>query len=167
MVDIAEPRKSAWIPWIFVGAMGVVFAVNGLLVYFALSSWTGIETEGHYSKGVAYNDTLAAVEKQKALGWGVRFSVSPDGGATAPGAFNIVTSYSNTNDTPLAGLRVRAHLIRPTHEGYDRRVELQSSSAGVYQGQIDVPLPGQWDLRLVAADENGNSHQRVERIQVP
>jgi len=163
----AEARKSNWIPWLFVGAMAFVVAVNGLLVYFALSSWTGIETEDHYSKGVAYNQNLKAVENQKAVGWGVVVALSPDVGGKAPGPFNVRVDYKDSSGKPLSGLRVRAHLIRPTHEGYDRRVELQSSAPGLYMGRLDVPLPGQWELRVVAADDGGNSHQWVERIRVP
>ncbi|MHA1598276.1 MAG: FixH family protein [Alphaproteobacteria bacterium] len=167
MSDIAEPRKSEWIPWFFAGAMAFVVAVNMLLVYFALSSWTGIETEGHYGKGIDYNQNLAATEKQKALGWDVRLSIQPDAGTKAPGFFNVEVRYADSLGKPLPGLRVRAHLIRPTHEGYDRQVELKASAPGQYQARLDVPLPGQWDLRLVAADVDGNFHQRVERIKVP
>ena len=34
-------RKSNWIPWIFVGGMGVVIAVNAVLITSAISTFTG------------------------------------------------------------------------------------------------------------------------------
>ena len=55
----ARPR-GWWYPWIFVGAMAVVVVVNGILAWLAVGTWTGIETEDHYRKGLAYNENLAA-----------------------------------------------------------------------------------------------------------
>ena len=57
---LKAPRQPGWyIPWIFVGVFMVVLAVNGIMVHFAVSSWTGIETENHFIKGLGYNNDLA------------------------------------------------------------------------------------------------------------
>ena len=36
-----DPRRGRWIPWAFVGGFLVVFGVNGLLIYFAITTFTG------------------------------------------------------------------------------------------------------------------------------
>ena len=51
---MARPRQPGWwYPWIFVGGMLVVIAVNGVLITMAVSTFSGIETEEHYRKGLA------------------------------------------------------------------------------------------------------------------
>ncbi|MBT3306984.1 MAG: nitrogen fixation protein FixH, partial [Alphaproteobacteria bacterium] len=39
---------------------GTIFAVNAVLVFFALSSWPGLTTDKAYEEGIAYNRTLDA-----------------------------------------------------------------------------------------------------------
>ena len=167
MSDAPIPRKSAWIPWIFVAGMGVVVVVNGILAWFALSTWTGIETESHFTKGLAYNENLRGVERQAALGWSVTLTLTPTTAHSAPAPFDLKVQYLAADARPLSGLRVRADLIRPVHEGYDQTMELTATAPGHYQGRIEVPLAGQWDVLLAAIDGAGNHHQWRERVQVP
>ena len=63
----------------------------------------------------------------------------------------------------VQGAVVKASLVRPTHEGYDFSVELASLGDGRYNTEIDLPLPGQWDLLLEVTHERG-SYQLRERI---
>ena len=44
---------------------------NGAMIWLAFATWTGLETEGAYQKGLAYNRTLEEAEAQAALGWQV------------------------------------------------------------------------------------------------
>ena len=48
---------------------GVVFAVNGVLVFEALKTHSGVVAQEPYRKGLAYNERIAADELQSALGW--------------------------------------------------------------------------------------------------
>ncbi|MEX0814747.1 MAG: FixH family protein, partial [Dongiaceae bacterium] len=48
-----------------------MLAVNAALVYLALDSFSGLETEGAYRRGVAYDATLAAARAQGEMGWRV------------------------------------------------------------------------------------------------
>jgi len=167
MLNSAQSRKSLWIPWFFVGAMGFVVAVNGVLAWLALSTWTGIETEDYYQKGLAYNQNLKGAARQTELGWKVKASLAGISRDRAPGPFRVSATYSDRTGKSVEGLSIRAHLIRPVHEGYDRSTELKPTAPGRYVGRLDVPLPGQWDIRLVAKDAAGNAHQWVKRVQVP
>jgi len=38
-------RRSLWIPWIFIGSMLVVVAVNAMLIYYAAHTFSGLDTE--------------------------------------------------------------------------------------------------------------------------
>jgi nitrogen fixation protein FixH len=62
-------RRSGWIPWVFVGAMLLVVAVNGVLVFAAVDTFTGVTVGKSYDKGRAYNHVLEEAARQDALGW--------------------------------------------------------------------------------------------------
>ena len=54
-------------------------AVNGAMIWIALSSWTGLATNQPYDKGLTYNRNLEAAARQAALGWQPRLAGAADG----------------------------------------------------------------------------------------
>jgi nitrogen fixation protein FixH len=139
-----------WYPWIFVAAMTVVVAVNGVMVAFALGTWTGLETEGYYEKGLAYNQDLAAARAQAERGWKLAFALD---GVTAAGdsrSGRISAAFVDRDGKPLADLDVLAVILRPTSEGHDQQVALSPAGRGVYRAAVTFPLPGQWNVRIHA-----------------
>ncbi|MFW5680782.1 MAG: FixH family protein, partial [Pseudomonadota bacterium] len=67
---MTEPaRKSRWIPWAFVAFFGVVFLVNGVMVYFAVTTFAGVERRDAFKRAQSYNEVLAEARAQAALGW--------------------------------------------------------------------------------------------------
>ena len=153
-----------WYPWIFVVGMAFVVLINGIMVYLALSTWTGLETERHYDKGLAYNENLAAARAQAELGWRVDVAYTPS--PVAGDAGELAVTVTGAGDRPLVDLNVTARLIRPTHEGFDHDVDLAHAGAGVYKGQVSIPLPGQWDARILARRPDA-AVQEVKRLFVP
>ena len=45
--------------WVLLGFFGVILAVNATFVYLAVSSFSGLETDNAYVKGLNYNTTLS------------------------------------------------------------------------------------------------------------
>ncbi len=164
---MAKVRADGWwYPWIFVAGMGVVVLVNGVLVAFALGSWTGLETEGHYEKGLAYNRDLAAAQAQAERGW--RFAFALDGAAAAGDTRTATLSatFADRDGAPLTDLEVRAIIRRPTAEGYDQEVPLAPASHGLYAAAAVFPLPGQWEVRIHAY--RGDAvFQESRRVRLP
>ncbi|MEZ5776152.1 MAG: FixH family protein [Hyphomicrobiaceae bacterium] len=58
---------------------GVIFAVNGVFLYAAISTFDGTDTSSAYQKGIDYNTTIAESEEQARRGW--KGVVSPVAGA--------------------------------------------------------------------------------------
>jgi len=150
-------------------AIGVtaILVANGALVYFALNTWTGLETNQHYTKGLNYDQNLEAARRQKELGWttDIKTTFSSESGTT-PVVGILDVTFSDADGRALNGLKVKALAVRPTHEGYDRDFILNATQSGRYQGKIDLPLRGQWDLRIIARKE-GEHYQQVARIVTP
>ena len=47
----------------------VIIAANGMMAYFAIDTFSGLETDDAYRKGRDYNRTLELAQKQAELGW--------------------------------------------------------------------------------------------------
>lgn len=155
----ASERGSRWIPWSLASIFAAFLLANGIMIYFAVATWTGIGTEHAYERGLAYNRTLAAARDQEALGWQVVAEVRPLG----QGEARVEVALSDRDGHPVAARRVRARLERPTHEGYDREAELRDLGGGHFSGTISLPLPGQWDLKVLV-EHAGGLHQTTRRV---
>lgn len=156
----SKPKKSI-IPYYFVAFFLVVFSANGIMIYTALSSWTGLETKNHYIKGLSYNDNLDGAAAMKALGWEKSLEIVPITNMMG----KIVIRIQDKSGDALTNANVMVTAIRPTHHGYDQTVSLQEVSSGQYEAPLEFPLFGQWDLRQEIR-HNGKSFQQVDRILI-
>ena len=53
-----DPSRGRWIPWAFAGGLLLVVAVNAVLVYYAVSTFTGVTTPRAYEQGRRYDEVL-------------------------------------------------------------------------------------------------------------
>ena len=140
-------RQPGWyIPWILVAGFGVVLAVNAAMIWFAMSTWTGISTNRAYDKGITYTRNLEAAERQAALGW--RATIEMADGAGLDGTLSV--RLLDAQDRPLERVVVRADFERPTQQGHDFSLALDRTDAGIYSTPFAAPLPGLWDVRVIA-----------------
>lgn len=129
----------------------MVVGVNGALAYFATSTFNGLETRNAYEKGRLYNQTLAAAEAQKALGWTIDLAVEQmekDRPGDYPADLSITAQGADGEG--LEGLDVVAEIRRPIQAGMDQEVRLTRRDIGRYGTRIVLPEPGQWEVRVVA-----------------
>lgn len=152
-------RPGWWIPWIFVASFVVVAAVNGMFIYFASTSWTGLQTEDAYEKGLSYNATIDAAKSQARMGW----TGTVDFAATTERGGRLSLDLVGRDGTPVDGAVIDVLIVRPTREGYDQRVSLAAVGRGRYAADIDLPLRGVWDVKLQARRDNARFGMR-ERI---
>lgn len=161
-------RRTAgwWYPWIFVAGMLVVVVVNVALAAFAVGTFPGLETVGHYRKGLAYNTNIEAARLQAQRGWRMELSFAPE--AEAPEEDRrgrLRAAFTDHDGNPLSRLTVEAVLTRPTREGYDFRVPLSAEGGGVYSAVIGFPLPGQWAARILAGEDDQH-FQEIRRLLI-
>ena len=136
---------------------GSVMAVNGAFVYFATSTFTGLDAPKAYRDGVAYNQTLDEARAQTALGWRSTLTVDTESPQTA-----VRLELVDADGLPLQGLAVSATWRRPTQAADDRTIDLGPDGPGGYAGTITLPARGNWDLSVVATDDHG-AHYRLDR----
>lgn len=144
----------SWVIAFFV----VIFAANAAFVYFALSSWPGLSTENAYELGLRHNNTLAAGETQRKLGW-------RSGVALVKGN-QIQVRFSDRSRAPLAGLKVSVTMIRPSHEGHDVAVDLTEVAPGLYTAPVNLALKGHWMVEVRASDQADNRYKLIHEIDI-
>lgn len=156
-MTMERPRKSAWIPWVFVGAMLVVIAVNAIMVTYALESYSGLAVDKPYERGVHYNEVLAAQKGQDALGW--RVSVTAE-------QKQIVLRLQDRDGQPLDNVAINGRLERPVSNDAPLPLAFIGAGDGRYVAQISAPYPGQWDVKA-ALRHSGDQYLLVQRVMVP
>ena len=161
MTDVAQPqRKSLWIPALFVGLMLLVVAVNGTMMFFAESTFSGLDTDKAYQEGIEYNAILKEAAASAALSWTAKTTVTP---STA--GRHLAVTVTDKNGQPVQGLTLVAHLVRPVSTALDQRLTLRSEGAGIYGADVVLPANGNWELRLSSVD-GAADWQTVQRIFV-
>ncbi len=156
-----ETRRSLWIPSIFVLGMLVVVAVNGVLIYTSVSSFSGLETEGAYEKGIKYNQALAAAAANAETGWRAEPHVLADQG----GNRRLEIVITDQGGSPVTDLKVEAYFVRPTNAGMDEEMPLTDLGNGRYGADFAPKALGNWELRLLAS-RGDVTWQQVQRIYV-
>lgn len=152
-------RSGRWIPWTFFGLFLLVLAANGTMITIAVSTFTGLETTNAYEKGLAYNKRLAAAAGQESLGWEAALDVTPKGGQRVAVALVLTDRLGH----PINSTEVEATFLRPVQEGHDMAVRLDDQGHGRYTADIDLPLPGQWDIQLTATARD-KTYRLAQRI---
>jgi nitrogen fixation protein FixH len=139
---------------------GVMLIANGLFVYFALSTFTGSDSDP-YRRGLHYNDTLAAAERQTDKGW--QSALSYDAAKR-----RLLLGLTDSKSRPVTGLQIKAVVGRPVTDKEDRALDLQEQASGVYAAEIDLP-PGQWVISAATPDEPESgepAYQLKQRLSV-
>ena len=150
-----------WIPWLFVGFFGLVLAANVVMIWLAVSTWNGLETENAYQKGLAFNQKLEAARAQAALGWTVDLELDPAGPEPAAVEVQVQDRFGSF----ITDADVRVRLVRPTHAGHDVTTALAHQTGGTYAALVDLPLAGQWDVETLVVSPRG-SWRHTERVFV-
>lgn len=151
-----DPRRGRWIPWAFVGGMAVVVVVNLVMVYFAVSTFTGVTVPRAYERGRGYDAVLAEAARQDALGW--RVDVTLAGGALMVGA-------TDRDGHAIPG-RVEGVLLRPL-EGLEVPLAFAPRGAGRWAAEALPPQRGQWEARLTLYGPNEAAFDIRRRVVAP
>ncbi len=147
-----------WIPSLFVGAFLVILAVNGTMIWLAVSTFGGLATADYYDRGRTYNETLAAAETMAALGWQVDVSSSPQ----EDGTFLVEATLLDSDGGPLDDARMTGNLVRPSSADDDVQAVLVAQGNGRWTLQVE---PGLWELRLLV-ERDGTQSATGHRLEL-
>lgn len=149
MEQTVQNPKDKWIPRYFFIFFAVIFVLDGIFVYLAVSTQTGVVTKQPYEKGLAYNETLKKAKAQPVIENSVTFE---------NGILRWVIPVSNAT--------VTGFVIRPVQAGYDFNITLEQVEEGVYEARPNMPLPGHWIVKL-SARWNNQQYQTSYKLIAP
>lgn len=121
---------------------GVVFAVNGIFLVSALTSYTGVVSNEPYVKGLKYNHRIAADEQQQRLGWQEALTVETSGA--------ISIGFHDGIGRPVPGLMLAGTIGRPTTGKLDRPLIFAETAPGHYSANAGPLEAGTWIVELAA-----------------
>lgn len=137
---------------------GLMFAVNGIFVYFALGSFSGLSETDAYKRGLAYNEEIDHRMRQNARGWQPLLSFEQTGAAGG----RLVLEIRDASGAALADLDVGAIIRRPVIDGTDQKVTFRYEGSK-FTADITLAAPGQWDVSLLASGGGYEEPYRLDK----
>jgi nitrogen fixation protein FixH len=125
------------------GFFGAIIGVNAVMIYLALATFGGTQTQSAYKAGLAFTSEARAAKAQAERGWAVDETLS----RAQDGSLELRIAPRDEAGRPLTGLSVSMLFRHPADARRDRPVELSEEGAGLYRGSLRLS-PGQWDLML-------------------
>ncbi len=155
-----KPLTGLKVLAMIVGFFLVVFAVDGVMIYKAVKTFSGEVVAHPYERGIAYNRDIAQAREQAARDWKVDVRLS----RVSPGETEIQVSAQDSAGG-VSGVEMSALFAAPADLAKDVRVKLQQVAPGHYAGKAALPR-GQRDLVLTATAGGQEIFRSKNRIDV-
>ena len=142
----AKGQMKGWhaLLW-FIGFFGFMFAVNGIFLWTAITTFPGEDVEKSYLVGLDYNHELARRAHQTDAGWTAEIGLK----GAAPG-LTLRVRLTSKDGQPLPSSAARAELRHPADRNLDRILELTPAGRGEYTAAMPDVAAGRWDVQLSA-----------------
>jgi nitrogen fixation protein FixH len=157
----ARPREltGAMVLAIFSAFFLVVFAMNGVMVRYAVTTFGGVEVASAYRAGLDFNREAAAADAQARLGWTVEGNIQ----RAADGTAVLILAVRGRDGRRLAVDVREAQLNRPADRRMDKAFSVRAVGDELVGEARDV-APGQWDFVLTLADRDGALFKSRNRV---
>ena len=152
--------QTGWrfFPLAIIGGLGLVVAVNGLMIWQALATFPGEAGRDGFALSNRYNMVLERSDQQAALGLTVRSEVDAKR--------HPVVILSDLAGQPLAGARIAATAERPLGAARPTTLAFADQGGGRYVADLALDAAGQWDV-LITAETDGKTLTVTRRVHVP
>lgn len=142
--EVSGKELKGWhVLLIMLGFFGVMFAVNGVFLYHAITSFPGEDVKKSYVQGLNYNDTLASRAAQAELGWTAEAGLQDE---------TLIFRLWDAEGAALSNYTVIGELRRTATRDGDQAIIYTSQADGEYIADAGALAPGQWALRINVLD---------------
>jgi nitrogen fixation protein FixH len=145
-----------WFPLGLIAVMGCVFAVNGYMVYTALSSFPGTAGIDGFDLSNGYDRVLHAAAQQSALGWRIESGLDE--------TRHPLLHLTDQAGAPLSPEALEAHVERPVGPVESTVLTFQPLGEGRFQSEQAL-FSGQWDM-MVTVHAGGQIDSTTRRVIV-
>lgn len=141
----------------FIAFFGVMLTANGIFLYFALSTFNGLDNPNAYQEGLQYNQRIEAARRQTVLGW--------SHGVALLDAGRIELTVKDRTGNPVSGLAVSGTIGRPVTDEFTQALTFEETGLGLYAAKAHGLQPGNWIVSLEAAKSRTQGLETVYRIK--
>ena len=134
--------------WIFC-FFGVMFIANGFFIYYANTSWPGVEVQSPYNESQNFDSKIEEARKQEARGWQLTAELK-----RSQNDVYLVVDAKDKLGNPLRDLTLKAEIGRPANEENDQKLELDGRGEGIYQAKLGPLDPGRWRVKIEAFEKD-------------
>lgn len=138
------------------GMFSIIFAVNGYMLFKALSDHSGLVANEPYRKGLEYNQRIAADERQAALGWTSTAALEPTG--------RVSIVMTDTAGQPVSNIAVQGRLSRPASSKADHTLAFKEQRPGTYVADAGSIEAGTWQLDITVRPPDASAATAGEPI---
>ncbi len=138
-----------------------IFTANGIMTYYALGTWQGVQTEDAYIKGLNYNSQIEQAQSQQSSEWQIAFDQLP----AVQNGDRVAVSLMH----PTLGGDVRtvaAQFVRPVERGFDFNVVLTHQGNSLYAAPVSFPMKGNWKASVTITLADGNEMYLTDRMEI-
>ena len=133
---------------------------NMFLVYFAKTTFRGLDAKNSYEAGLVFDREIDAVRAQDKLNW--KFDVA----ATRQGDVSFFTVNAlNDKAAPIEDLKIQGLVAHPADSRRDVTVAFEHVGKGQYRGSLPLTV-GLWDLIIDASQGDKKMYRSKNRITV-
>jgi len=137
--------REPW-TWGLMAGPAIVVVAGAITTVIAVKTSDGLVADDYYKQGLAVNRVIAREERAQALG------------IAAMVQFNEERERVRVSIAmPTQPQTLHLVLAHPTRAGEDRRVVLERSAAGLYEGKLIAPRAGTYHVQL----EDPDGHWRL------
>jgi nitrogen fixation protein FixH len=116
------------------------------------SHFPGTVTHNYHQKKNQYNDYLQRVEAQKLRNWTIRKGWLSEAVANQPAIFRV--EIKTKTQQAVTSAKIVGLFLRPADSKLDVKFTMREIEPGIYQQNITLPVPGNWDLFLTINKDN-------------
>lgn len=159
-------QLKAWhaLVW-FLGFFGFMFAVNGIFLWTAITTFPGEDVEKSYLTGLSYNQEIARRERQAEEGW------SAEIGLEGPASHQEIRIRMSQGDGSALSASAATLLMRhPADRAFDRTLETVPTGRGEYTAPVADLAPGIWVVQFSAdvdPETEGDEFKAIREVRLP
>lgn len=134
------------------GFFGLMFVVNGVFLWAAITSFPGEDVHHSYLQGIHFNDRLSAQAYQEKMGWRseVGLLTSDDGDV-------LICRILGPDGSALAAGPVTAEMRRAATQNSDIVLTLAPVGGGEYQASLPLLAEGAWHVIIDTNIHDGDA----------
>lgn len=159
-----RPTPALRSPWVlgWIALVVAVVAVNGTMVYLAISTSPGLVKADYYERGRDYERTIVS-RRERDPGWLMRADIPRPLTAGVEVPIRLVLVDQAGQPVDVEGATFYAY--RPSDVSRDFSAPMVREGEGRYLVKTSFPLVGVWDT-LIAVTQGGDEFSIGERVSV-